>query len=142
MKKSWHQNFTRKPKELRTSPDGILHASTEEMHRWCKLQMDEKLGLIRNLKRQVAFPLQIDEFRAVRTPTGKVAKYTADFTYERQGLIDIDITSKDDSRQHVIKQPGWIEVIEDHKGFMDKVGELRMAVFEGIYGKKIYIHKR
>jgi hypothetical protein len=135
MTKSWHQQFTRKPAALRTSPDGIQHHSVEEMNRWCKLLLDEKLGLIRNLKRQVAFPLVIDDQRAIRTPErkskatgkmtgGRIMKYTADFTYER------------------LQGNEWVAVIEDHKGFMDKVGELRIAVFEGIYGVKVYIHKR
>ena len=149
MTKSWHQNFTRKPAALRTSPDGIQHHSVEEMNRWCKLLLDEKLGLIRNLKRQVAFPLQIDDNRAVRTPErkskatgkmtgGRIMKYTADFTYERKSVIGAGIGVGEAVQDMV----SWVAVIEDHKGFMDKVGELRIAIFEGIYGVKVYIHKR
>lgn len=124
MKRTWHQQFKRKPKEQRTSPDGITHDSTSEMHRWCKLQFDERLGLIRNLRRQVAYPLQIDDQRAVKTPTGRIAKYTADFVFERKA-----------------PDGTWHEVIEDSKGYMDKVAELRIAVFEAIYQKKVEIYK-
>lgn len=120
----WHQQFRRSSREDRTDADGILHASVEEKMRWAKLSFDQKLGLIRNLKRQVHFPLVIDEHRAVRTPTGKIARYTPDFTYER------------------LQGGEWVEVIEDHKGFMDKVADLRIAVFEAIYQKKVSINKR
>ena len=124
MKKSWHQQFKRASLADRTSPDGIEHASTSEMKRWCKLQFDQKLGLVRNLRRQVAHPLRIDDNRAVRTPTGRVAVYKPDFIYERlQG------------------NGAWQEVIEDAKGFMDTTAALRIAVFEAIYEKKVVIYK-
>lgn len=124
MTRAWHQQFKRKPKEARTSPDGITHDSVSEKERWCKLQFDAKLGLVRNLRRQVAYPLQIDPERAVKTPTGRIAKYTPDFCYER------------------LQANGeWLEVIEDSKGYMDKVAELRIAVFEAIYSKKVAIYK-
>lgn len=128
-KRAWHTNFKRKPEYLRTSPDGIKHASVEEKERWCKLLFDQKMGLIRGLRRQVAYPLEIDENRAVRTPSGRIAKYTADFVYSRPS------TDKNGA-------PIWVEVIEDHKGYMDTTAALRIAVFEGIYGKTVYIHKR
>lgn len=124
MKKSWHQQFKRAPRELRISPDGVLHASVAEKERWCKLLMDEKLGLIRGLKRQVKYPLQIDEKRAVLTPTGQIARYTADFVYES------------------LRMSGeWVEVIEDRKGYMDRLADLRIAMFEAIYQKKVTIVK-
>lgn len=128
-KKSWHQQFQRKPKEQRTSPDGITHDSIEEKERWCKLLFDQKHGLIRGLKRQVAFPLEIDEHRAVLTPTGKVARYTADFVYSR-------LSSDKDGL------PIWVEVIEDYKGFLDSASAFRISVFEAIYGKKVKITRR
>lgn len=128
-KAAWHQNFKKAPEAQRTSPDGIKHDSVEEKERWCKLLMDQRCGVIRSLRRQVIFPLQIDEHRAVLTPTGKVARYTADFVYSRPA-VDRD------------GHPIWVEVIEDHKGFLDQGSAFRMAVFEGIYGKKIHINKR
>ncbi len=122
-KGAWHSNFKKSGELARTSPDGIVHHSTEEMERWCKLLLDQQLGLIRNLCRQVAFPFVIDIDRSVKTPTGRVMRYTADFVYER--LI----------------RGEWVEVIEDHKGFLDPVSKLRIAVFEAIHRKKVYIHK-
>jgi len=128
MKRAWHQQFELAPKHLRTSPDGIVHRSVSEGHRWSKLQLDEKLGLIRGLRRQVRFPLDLGDGRQVLTPTGKVSVYTCDFIYS--------VPDQDPSGA-----PIWREVIEDHKGYMDKVAELRIAVFEAIYQKKVYIHK-
>jgi hypothetical protein len=124
MKKSWHQQFKRAPRELRISPDGVLHASVAEKERWCKLQKDVELGMIRALRRQVKYPLQIDEKRAVLTPTGQIARYTADFVYDR---LQVD--------------GQWLEVIEDRKGWMDRIAELRIAMFEAIYQKKVTIVK-
>lgn len=125
MKKAWHQQIQRAPKERRTSPDGVVHASVEESHRWAKLKRDEALGLVRGLQRQVSYPLVIDDKRAVRTPTGRVAVYKPDFVYERQ---------QDDGT--------WSQVIEDHKGYMDRIAELRISIFEAIYSTKVYIHKK
>lgn len=124
MKKVWHQNFAKKPAYLRTSPDGIIHDSVEEMQRWCSLLFEQKIGEIRNLKRQVRYPLDFGDGRAVKTPTGRIAIYTCDFAYERKsGNV-------------------WSEIIEDHKGFSDRLSEFRIAVFEAIYQKKVYMHKR
>lgn len=124
MKGTWHQQFKRKPKESRTSADGITHDSVAEMRRWEALKQQQRLGIIRDLQRQVAYPLRIDDTRAVLTPTGRVARYTADFCYQQK------------DGEH------WREVIEDSKGFMDKVAELRIAVFEAIYQKKVEIYTR
>lgn len=127
MRQAWHQNFKKATKEDRTSIDGITHRSVEEKARWMKLSFDQRLGLIRGLRREVAFPLAIDAVRAVLTPSRKqIARYTADFVYER----------------HDPHTGEWVEVIEDHKGFMDKAAELRIAIFEAIYQKRVYIHKR
>lgn len=122
-KKAWHQNFKRSPEQERTSPDGIVHHSAEEKNRWCKLLFDQKMGLVRNVCRQVVFKFVIDIERSVKTPTGRVMQYKADFVYDR---LDRGV---------------WIEVIEDHKGFLDTTSQLRIAVFEAIHQKKVTIHK-
>lgn len=126
MKNAWHTQFKRAPKHLRTSADGIEHASVLEMERWAKLQFDQKLGLIRGLQRQVRYPLDFGDGRFIATPTGRMAVYTPDFVYSR----------------HEPQNGIWREVIEDSKGYMDKVAELRIAIFEAIYQKKVEIYKR
>jgi len=81
MKKSWHQQTKRAPKEARTSRDGILFASKGELQYWEKLKLWQLAGDIRNLRRQVSFPLVCGEIK-VLTDTGQIAKYTADLDYK------------------------------------------------------------
>lgn len=134
MKRSWNTQFKRKPKELRTDAAGITHDSVEEMERWNQLQLLQRTGRIRNLRRQVRYLLEKKEANvAIRTKTGRVAAYTADFVYER--------VATPEEGQLALKE-GWVEIIEDHKGFPDKFSQFRIAVFEALYGVQVYIHRR
>jgi len=65
MKKSWHQQTKRAPKEARTSRDGILFASKGELQYWEKLKLWQLAGDIRNLRRQVSFPLVCGEIKVL-----------------------------------------------------------------------------
>ena len=121
-KKSWHQRFVRKTAAQRKDEDGQLFASKGELLRWQGLQFLERAGIIRDLRRQVSYPLQLEDGRAVLTPTGRVAKYRPDFVY-------IECASNQ-------------EIIEDYKGFYDKNSQFKIAVFEMISGKKVSIKKR
>jgi hypothetical protein len=118
---AWHAQRTIKPKEQRTSPDGIQHHSAAEMRRWCELLSLQERGHVKDLQRQVRFPLRIDEERAVLTPTGRIAVYTPDFVYRR------------------LTNGEWQLVIEDKKGHMDITSALRIAIFEAIYSVKVHI---
>jgi len=122
MKKSWHQQTKRAPKEARTSRDGILFASKGELQYWEKLKLWQLAGDIRNLRRQVSFPLVCGEIK-VLTDTGQIAKYTADFVFERKVLGQ------------------WEEVIAEYKGFEGKFEMFRIRVFEALYNKKVTIVK-
>lgn len=123
MKRSWHQQFARKPKADRTSFDGIEHDSIAEMRRWMELRNLETRGLVRDLQRQVSFPLRLDADRAVKTPSGRIASYKPDFVYQR--LID----------------GKWQLIIEDVKGWVDATAQLRIAIFEACYSVTVSIHK-
>lgn len=132
MTRSWHQNFKRAPKERRTSADGEVFDTISEMNRWNALRMRVLAGEIRNLRRQVTFPLEVDvsccgaRDITVMTRKGKVASYTADFVYEEK----VDRRPGD---------PWWVEIVEDHKGYMGPVEELRIAVFEAFYDTNVRI---
>lgn len=120
MKTAWHQKFKRSSPEARTSRDGTLFHSRAEMLRWEKLQLWMLAGEIRNLRRQVKYSLSGKGIE-ILTEKGKVMSYTADFVYDR-------------------KTPdGWVEVIEDLKGFKGRLEQLRIQVFQGISGKKVTI---
>lgn len=67
-----------------------LFDSKEELSRWHILKQQEKLGLIRNLQRQVEFKLQVNGIL--------ICTYKADFVYEEKGLHQ------------------WISIVEDKKG--------------------------
>lgn len=65
--------------------DGMVFDSKHEAHRWCELKYMERVGLIKDLKRQVRFeviPAQYDERdRIIERPT----TYIADFVYTENG---------------------------------------------------------
>ncbi len=134
MKKSWHQQTKRAPKEARTSRDGILFASKGELQYWEKLKLWQLAGDIRNLRRQVSFPLVCGEIK-VLTDTGQIAKYTADFVYDRR------CTNIICGGGFVRPALGWEEVIADYKGYAGKMEMFRIRVFEALYNKKVTIVK-
>jgi hypothetical protein len=64
----------------RTPVDGIMFDSAKEARRYQQLRLEERAGHITDLKLQVPFPI------TATRPNGErvvVAKYIADFTYER-----------------------------------------------------------
>jgi hypothetical protein len=125
-KKSWHAQAKRSPREQRTNAAGEVFDSKDELRRGAELEREQALGLIRNLRRQVRFPLVIDGspvlIRSERYPNGRRAGYRADFVYDR----------KTDS--------GWQAVVEERKtGWDDPASRLRRAVVEAIYGFRIIL---
>ena len=120
--KTWTQQREIVAPEYRTSPDGILHASASEMGRWNALRLLESRGWVKELYRQVRFPLEMDGV-SIKTPTGRTAYYTPDFVYKR--WIDGE----------------WVLIIEEHKGYMDPLAQFRISVFEALYKVKVTVTK-
>ena len=94
--------------------------SQKEFKRYCDLHILLRAGEIRNLDRQVHFPLipsQKGEFRAERA-----AEYIADFVYEE-------------------KRGGeWVKIVEDAKGVRTDTYKLKrklMLYFHGISIKEV-----
>lgn len=122
MKKAWHQNFKRSPKEQRTHSDGTVLATKAELKRYATLRQLESVGAIKNLQRQVRHELILPVVNVpIKTPTGRTAVYTSDFEYDeiRSGMMN--------------------HVIEDVKGYNDEKAKFRIAVFEAIYGINVTI---
>lgn len=95
-------------KSSRTTADGKTYASKSEMLRALQLGLLQRAGHIRNLREQVKYNLTIN---------GKtIGHYTPDFVYEEN------------------TPAGWVEVIEEHKGFWTPEARLRVKVFQAIYG--------
>ena len=132
MKKSWHQNFKRASKESRTSIDGIVFDSAGELKYAQKLKLWQLAGEVRNIRRQVKFPLERGDIR-VLTDTGRVACYTADFVYERKILCRADTPTGIGAE--------WQEIIADYKGYEGKFEMFRIKVFEALYNKKVTVVK-
>lgn len=145
---SWTSQRTIVPKEERTSPDGIVHRSRAEMKRWNHLLLLQGEGHIRNLKREVRFKIErfIENPDVLKPPihlalkimgSDRVRTYTADFVYQRRHH------AKPPGNAIVQEEDGifWAMVIEDVKGFMTPEQQIRMEVFEMLYGCTLFINK-
>lgn len=145
MTKAWHQNFKRKPKETRTSRDGITFDSVGEMQYYEKLKLWQLAGDVRNIRLQVKFPLVKDQIE-VLTDTGKIASYTADFVYERRVYRPLEVELKPENIDLLINPPiirtdEWVRVVADYKGYSARLEMFRIRVFEALYGIKVTIAK-
>lgn len=97
---------------ISTVVDGIRFDSLREARRWSELRLLEKAGEIRNLRRQVAVPLQGRD-GPLLTRTGRQMRLTVDFVYEDRAL-------------------DWAEVYEDSKGKPTRDYEVRRAVAQAM----------
>lgn len=86
---------------------GIRFPSKREANRWAELQLLERAGEIAQLRRQVPIAME-GQTGPILTPTGRKAKYVADFSY-----VDT-------------KSGAW--VIEDAKGFQTEAYKLKRAI--------------
>lgn len=114
-----------------TLPGGEKYASKAEMERHSTLLMRERLGEIRNLRRQVKYPLSIEgrpiKITSPRYKNGRQCVYTADFVYEERSV----------GAHNGVQFVSWRMVVEESKGFYTEAARLRMAVFEAQYNIKV-----
>ena len=92
--------------------DGERFDSKREAARYQELRLQEKLGAIRNLQRQVAFVL-LDDYTRPDGVRIRGIKYLADFVYVAKG--------------------GNL-IVEDCKGFRTDIYKLKKKMFEARYG--------
>lgn len=104
-----------KYKAVRTFFDNQWFDSKREAERWAELQITQRAGIIRDLKRQVPFDLFGCELRD-KKPV-KICRYLADFVYQECGTGRI--------------------VIEDSKGVKTRDYVLKKKLFEACYGLRI-----
>ncbi len=108
--------------------DGITFDSKKEARRWQELKLLEAAGQIRDLNRQVKFdlkayrasinhPAQPIKIRSAGFPNGRLATWTADFTYVEDGK--------------------W--TVEDVKGMDTPVSRLKRAIVEAMLGIEVRI---
>ena len=98
-----------KYKAIRTTVDGIVFHSKGESRRWTHLKDLEKRHKIKNLKRQVAYPLEVNG--------DLITSYVADFTYEENGT----------------------HIVEDFKGHVTTEFRLKKKLFEAIYQQPLRV---
>jgi hypothetical protein len=87
-----------------------LFDSKWEAKRFYALQMEEKFGLIADLRRQVTFSLDLDGIH--------ICNYIADFVY----------TDRDGQR-----------VVEDAKGFLKPDTKIKLALMKAIHGIEVVL---
>ncbi|MGE3624102.1 MAG: hypothetical protein AB7H77_09585 [Bdellovibrionales bacterium] len=79
---AWQHNFKRKPEELRTGRDGIVHHSVANLKYWEHLKTMQRAGLIRGLKREIVYPIiNAATGTAFKSGNGQDMRYTTDFEY-------------------------------------------------------------
>ena len=100
---------------IATVVDGIRFASKREARRWQDLRLLEKAGEIRNLMRQVRYPLTVNGIR--------ITTYIADYVYVPLNRIS--------------KEWEFNDVVEDVKGVRTPVYKLKRALMFAIHGIKI-----
>lgn len=118
-----HQYAKRAPKELRTGHDGFVYDSKTEMDRFYHLNILQRAGEIRDLRRQECFALEVPGVVRVMAGT-KPAVYTPDFCYQEKCAGE------------------WVDVVEDVKGYADEASKLRIRVFEAFYNQPVRIVKK
>ena len=93
-------------------------ASSGEAKRWAELRLEEKLGSITKLRRQVKYPLMAIGPQGFQV---HVADYNADYVYVRDGR----------------------EIVEDHKGKggMDREAKLKLKWMHAQLGHPVLIHE-
>lgn len=95
--------------------DGQVFDSKHEYHRWIELKYMERVGLIKNLERQVPYeliPAQRKDGRVIE----RACKYIADFAYQTQ-----------DGK----------EIVEDAKGYRTDVYKIKKKLMLQKYGIEI-----
>lgn len=95
---------------------GVVYDSKKEARRAETLIMQEKYGIIHNLRTQVPFILQ-DKFVNNKGEVIKEIKYVADFVYEQNGK----------------------KYVEDTKGFRTDVYKIKKKLFEHKYPEYTFV---
>lgn len=105
------RNTVPKYRNRPTVVDGIRFDSKKEANRWKQLCLLEANREVRNIRRQVAYPIRVD---------GKlICRYRADFVYEE------------------LRDGQWLEVVEDTKGVPTPVYSLKKKLMAACLGIKI-----
>lgn len=94
--------------------EGIKFDSLREARRWMDLRMMEKAGMIKDLRRQVAFELipsqpVIDPETGKKIKTERPVKYIADFVYLENGRAVVEDTKGMRTKDYIIKRKLFLQ---------------------------------
>lgn len=96
-----------------TMVDGERFDSQREAARWRELQLLARAGLVRDLRRQVPYDLDVRGHH--------IARYVADFVYLEAN----------------VERTEWKQVVEDSKGFPTPAYVLKRKLMRAIHGIEI-----
>jgi hypothetical protein len=122
---------------------GAFFQSGSEAKRWVALNMLLRAGHVRNLRRQVKFPLHVVRPDGLKETIGS---WTADHVYEERQAVGPDEFKPWKGEADAAPQPPsrevwrWIEVVEDVKpsgGHREDLYLWKRLHFECEYGRKI-----
>jgi predicted DNA binding CopG/RHH family protein len=109
-----------KYRNVRVEVDGLKFDSKAEAARWQQLRLLEKAGRIRELRRQVRYPLVVNQFLS-EEDGDTIGNYVADFDY-----IFIDEVNN-------------FRVTEDVKGMITDLSKWKLKHFAAQYGRAVQI---
>lgn len=100
-----------KYRNVKTEVDGLLFDSRREAEYWMLLRARQDLGEIRELRRQVDFPLLCPVALAAPGVNAQVSTYIADFTYvdARDGSRHVVDAKGHKTREYLLKRK-WLEL--------------------------------
>ena len=100
-------------RKVKTS-DGLIHDSIKELRRWKELQLLERAGYIKDLKRQVKFVLISAQYeqgtigKRGGIKKGKLIErecsYIADFVYTENGKMVVEDTKGCKTKDYIMKR--------------------------------------
>lgn len=107
--------------------EGTHFQSKMEAKRWVALNVIQRAGRIRNLQRQVRYPLHVVNPQGLKV---RIGVYVADFVYEERGarIPDNLLTAAEE----------WVEIVEDAKGHIEDLYKWKRAHWEAEYGKTLH----
>lgn len=117
MPRAKRSKFGNKP----TVADGIKHASKKQALRWVLLRQWEREGRIKNLQREVSFPIVVKG--------EKICTYRADHVYHEPGVCRV----VDGAYVMTIST----QVVEDVKGFKTAEYRLKKKLMRAVHGIEI-----
>ena len=145
-RRHWSKVAPRVKRQDRTDASGRVFDSRDEMAWYLDLELQERSGLIRNLRRQVTYTLFIPQgpderpdpilIRSPGFPNGVQARYTVDAEYDEPGAPEGRAPRWLPAREPLTPL-GWRHVYKSFKGHATPQDTLRQAFFEALHRVRV-----